>query len=371
MPEIWLPYGQVEVVINAKAENLGEVLEAPGQGLAEESLQETLKAVPRKSFVILDGSNTAVDLLNRLTALWQAAPKDISVHGGGRWSPLAKKRLARYGYPLSADKPTVELGVVDGVLVRSLPRLRQDDALVLAEASFDPIYGTRGAAAVMGEALGLGVEAVKRWKGEPAAAMDTDPGWFAGRLADELGNPACLEYVRSKRGFAAINIGSYSDAHPRSVQQLNESRLLSAAKSRLLVVSPGGADADSTLHSSLLALCNQAAAVGDEAEVILVAEAMEGLGSDALRSLCDMSIRPESLVHVDGYEDVAMLKWLKSNMKLHLISTLPRTLVEKRLGLLSEASAKGAFAGIESRHGWKLKTTIIKDASLTSLRVAQ
>ena len=371
MPEIWLPYGQVEVVINAKAEILSEVLEAPGQGLAEESLQEMLKAVPRKSFVVLDGSNVAVDLLNRLATLWQAAPKDISVHGGGRWSPSARKRLARYGYSVSADKPTVELGVVDGVLIRSLPHLRQDDSLVLAEASFDPVYGTRGAAAVMGESLGLGVEAVKRWKGEPASATETDPGWFAGRLAEELGNPFCLEYVRSKRGLAAFNVGSCSDVHSRSVQLLTESRLLSAAKSRLLVVSPGGADADSTLHSSLLALCNQAAAVGADAEVILVAEAMEGLGSEALRSLCDMNVRPESLVHVDGYEDIAMLKWLKSNMKLHVISTLPRTLVERRLGLLPHASAKNAFEEIESRHGWKLKATMVRDGSLTSVRAAQ
>jgi hypothetical protein len=371
LPEIWLPYGQVEVVINAKAENLGEVLEAPGQALVEESLQEMLKAVPRKSFVVLDGSNMAVDLLNRLAALWQVPPKDISVYGGGRWSPSAKKRLAHYGYSVSADKPTVELGVVDGVLIRSLPRLRQDDSLVLAEASFDPIYGARGAAAVMGEALGLGAEAVKRWKGEPAAASQTDPGWFAGRLAEELGNPSCLEYIRSKRGFAVINVGSCSDVHSTSVQQLRVSRLLSAAKSRLLVVSPGGGDADSTLHSSLLALCNQAAAVGDDAEVMLVAEAMEGLGSEALRSLCDMNVRPESLVHVDGYEDVIMLKWLKSNMKLHLISTLPRTLVERRLGLLPQASAKGAFEDIESRHGWKLKATMIKDGLMTSLRAAQ
>jgi hypothetical protein len=370
LPEIWLPYGQVEVVINAKAENLGEVFEAPGRSLAEESLQDALKAVPRKSFAILDGSNVAVDLLNRLAALWQASPKDIFVHGGGRWSPSARKRLAHYGYSVSADKPSVELGVVDGVLVRSLPRFKED-SLVLAEASFDPVYGTRGAAAAMGEALGLGVEAVKRWKGEPAAATETDPAWFAGRLAEELGNPSCLEYVRAKRGISSINVGPSSEAHSKSVQQLNESRLLSAARSRLLVVSPGGADADSTLHSSLMALCNQAAAVGDDAEVVLVAEALEGLGSEALRALCDMNIRPESLVHVDGYEDIALLKWLKSNLKLHIISTLPQTLVEKRLGLLPHASAKNAFEDIESRHGWKLKATMIKDGSLTSLRAAQ
>jgi hypothetical protein len=44
--------------------------------------------------------------------------------------------------------------------------------------------------------------------------------------------------------------------------------------------------------------------------------------------------------------------------------------VEKRLGLLPHASAKNAFEDIEARHGWKLKATMVKDASLTSLRAA-
>jgi hypothetical protein len=371
VPEIWLPYGQVEVVINAKAEILGEVLEAPAQGMAEESLQDALKKLPRKEFVVLDGSNMALDMLNRLTALWGAAPKEISVHGGGRWAPSARKRLARYGYAVSEEGPTVELGVVDGVLVRSLSNMRKEDSLIISEASLDPVYGIRGSAAVLAEALGLGAEAVRRWKGEPAPATETDPGWFAGRLAEELGDPFCLEYVRSRHGLAAINVGPHAEVHSKSAQLLKDTRVIPAAKSRLLVVSPGGGEADSTLHASLLALCNQAEAVGDDAEVMLVAEAGEGLGSPALRSLCDLGVRPESLMHVDGYEDIVMLKWLKANMKLHVISTLPLTLVEKRLGLLASASAKNAFEDIESRHGWKLKATMVKDGALTSVRPAQ
>ncbi len=241
--------------------------------------------------------------------------------------------------------------------------------MVLAEASLDPMYGVRGAASALVDALGLGVEATGRWKGEPAPAADTDAGWFAGRVAEELGNPFCVEYLRSKKGIAELNAGSYSEVHPKSASFLSQTRVFPAAKSRLLVVSPGGGDADSTLHSSLLGLCDQAAAVGDEAEVVLVAEMLEGLGSKALRTLCDLTVRPESLSHVDGYEDIVMLKWLKANLKLHVVSTLPRTIVEKRLGLSAPPAAKNAFEEIEARHGWKLKATMVKDASLTSVRV--
>jgi len=359
------------VVINAKAENLGEIVEAPAQGLSEEAVQEKLKEVPRKGFVVLDGSNLSVDLLNRLATIWQTSPKDIEVHGGGRWTPSAKKRLVHYGYTVTEGRPDVELGVVDGVLVKTLRRLRGGDSLVLAEACFDPVYGIRGGATSLAEGLGLGTEAVKRWKGEPAPATDTDPGWFVGRLAEELGDPYSLEYVRSRKGLASLAAGPYAAVHSRSAELLGQTRIFAAAKSRLMVVSPGGGDSDSTLHSSLLALCDQVAAVGEDAEVVLVAEAMEGLGSRALRTMCDMTVRPESLSGHEGYEDVLMLKWLKAKMKLHLVSTLPRTITEKRLGLSAPASARNAFEEIEARHGWKLKALMVREASLTSLRVAQ
>ncbi len=114
----------MEVVINAKAENLGEVIEAPAQGLGEEAVQEKLKEVPKKDFVVIDGSNSSIDILNRLTSVWQVDPKEIRVRVGGKWLPSAKKRVTHFGYSLSEEKPSVELGVVDGVLVRSIPGLR-------------------------------------------------------------------------------------------------------------------------------------------------------------------------------------------------------------------------------------------------------
>jgi hypothetical protein len=359
----------VEVVINAKAENLGDVIEAPGEGMVEEAIQGKLKEISRRKSVVLDGSNSSLDLLNRLVAAWQVEPKEVTVFAGGKWGSSARKRAAHYGYAVTEEKPSVELGVVDGVLVRSLPGLQTDHSMVISEAAFDPVYGVRGSASALAEALGLGPEAVRRWKGNPSPAAETDPGWFAGRLTEEVGDPFCLEYVRSKKGLAALFVGPCAEVRRRSTETLNQTRVFSAPRSRLLVVSPGGADADSTLHSSLAALCDQAAVVGEEAEAILVAEAGEGLGSQALRTMCDMNVRPDSLSHLSGYEDILMLKWLKSKLKLHVVSTLPRTIVERRLGLLAPASVKNAFEDIEARHGWKLKATVVKDASLTLLRI--
>jgi hypothetical protein len=370
VPEIWLPYGQVEVVINAKAENLGDVVEAPPHVLGDQAVLEQIKGLPRKGFVLLDGSNSSVDVLNLVASVWQAPPKEVTVSGRGPWSPGVLKRLERFGYSVSVEAPEAELGVVDGVLVRSLAKLRPDDSLVISEGAFDPVFGFRGAPVAVTRALGLGVEAVRRWKGEPASGKDTDPGWFAGRVASEVGDVLSLEYVRGRKGLAALNLGSCSEAHSRSAKFLGDNDMFTISKSRFFMVSPGGGEGDPTLHSALLALLNQMEALGEDAEAVLIAEALEGLGSAALRSLCDMDVRQESLSHVEGYEDVLMLKWIKANLKLHMVSTLPRTIVEKRLGLIGHQSAKQAFEEVESRHGGKLKATVVKDASITALKTA-
>jgi len=371
LPEIWLPYGPVEVVLNVKAENLGSVVEAPTDAMSEQAMQDLVQGIPKKSFVLTDGTNSSLDVLNRLVSSWQVAPKDVVVFTGERATGAALKRLAHFGYTIASDRPSADLGVVDGVLVRALPRMQDDDSLLICEARIDPVYGFRGAPSALTEALGLGPEAVKRWRGEPSPCQDTDPGWFAGRVAEEVKCPHVLEYVRSNGGMEDAFVGDFAQAHGQAVKLLTEKRQVDAGKSRLLVISPGGEGFDLTLHSSLAALGNYGEALGEDPEVVLLAEMAEGLGSAALRVLCDTGVRPESLSHYDGYEDVMLLKWFKSKAKLHVVSTLPRAILERRLGLSSPASLKQAVEDVEMRHGWKLKATIVKGGLLTAPRRAQ
>ena len=65
--EIWLPYGQVEVAVNIRAENLEEILEPSMQKLDDRSLSERLNSIEitGKSMMILsDVTRATLKVLN-------------------------------------------------------------------------------------------------------------------------------------------------------------------------------------------------------------------------------------------------------------------------------------------------------------------
>jgi len=357
--------------LNVKAENLAEVFEVSAEAMTEGALEEAAKEVPKKGLVVLDGSHRSVDVLNALVTLWKASPREVSVYLGERTSAPVARRLLNYGYMVVQERPSVELGVADGVLVKGIPGAAAEDVLVVGEACFDPAYGFRGSATALCEAFGLAGDAIKRWDGVPASGLDAAPAWFAARVAEEMGNPLCVEYIRGKGGISAAFSGAPAEAHASAVKFLNERRSFAARKAKLLVVSPGGSEFDSTLHDSFMALGNCADVMEEDAEVLLLAEAAAGLGSNALRAYVDTGAKPEGLGHLSGYEDLMFMKWIKGRARVHVVSTLPRTIVEKKLGFGCHASAKQAFEEVESRHGWRLKATVVKDACLIRLRTSQ
>ena len=69
MPEIWIPYGSVEVAVSLKAENLAKVINPKYQFMSENSIKETLskvKAEGRTCIFLPKPSNASIDIISRL-----------------------------------------------------------------------------------------------------------------------------------------------------------------------------------------------------------------------------------------------------------------------------------------------------------------
>ena len=80
MPEIWFPYGPVEVAINLKVENLFEHIESKYSPMSEESITQIISTVDAndKTCILLPNpSNGSIEIVRRL--LLEFKSKNISL----------------------------------------------------------------------------------------------------------------------------------------------------------------------------------------------------------------------------------------------------------------------------------------------------
>lgn len=353
MPEIWLPYGTNEVVINIKAENLAETADINDKPLQEDEVLNSLKQVERPQAVVTDGTSASRTILEKLSRVWGDSTGILNVVELKSW------QNGEQDTNRPADK-TSELGIVDGVLVRAPVSMLEAKPLLISACVFDPVFGFRGPEVLLTKMTSLEVEALKRWNGTMAPAGDTDPFWFASKVADLFAGLKALTMVPTAGGPAMLSYGEVKASSEGARGYLRTSGKRELRGSRLTVLGCGGSDYDSTLADALVMLGNHLDIIPDEAEVIIAAECSDGLGSRRFRNIADgvQGGRPGESV------EERILKELSERATVHLVSTLPKSIVEKRFKLDAHSSLREAFEKVEARHSWRLKANIIPRAPL-------
>jgi uncharacterized membrane protein len=356
MPEIWLPYGSNEVVINIKAENLAETFDVRDKPLQEEEVLNTLRQVERPQAVVSDGTTISRGILERLNRLWGDSTGLLNVVELKGW---------QNGEADSAPTDNLtDVGVVDGVLVRAPASLLNSEPLLIASCVYDPVFGFKGPDLLLTQLTSLEGEAMKRWDKRMSPGEDTDPGWFARKVSECFQGLKSITSVPTAGGLAMVSYGDVRASSEGARSYIKVARMREVRPSRLTIVGCGGSDYDSTLGDSLRVVGNHTAALQEDSEVIIAAECSDGLGSSRLRDIVDGAQGGRSGESVEEL----VLKEIQNKATVHLVSTLPKSIVEKRLKLKAHSSLREAFESIEARHSWRLKTNIIARAPLLASR---
>jgi hypothetical protein len=347
MPEIWLPYGSAEVVINIRAENLGEVLRPVDKPMTDELINSELQKVEAPDVVLHDGNEGSAKIVEKLNTTWAGMGKVVElVKVGDEDFNLFRPDSGQNGE---------ELTLVDGSMVKVPASIVKSSVLAVAESRFDPVFGYTGAHVLILKAAGLMHEALKRWDRRLAPGSDADPGWFAMRVASGLPSLKVLSFVEADGGPAFITQGRVEDAFGSTKEYLNTMRRKECAPTRLMLLGCGGGGCDNTLSNSLFVAANHLEVMDENSELILVAECSGGLGSQYLRNMVDGLGPPRGT----GGPDEIILRQLTDKGEVHLVSTLPRSIVERRLRMKAHSSLREAFESIQSRHAWRLKATVV------------
>jgi len=376
-----LPYGQVEVAVNIKAENLEEVLEPSMQKLDDKSLYERLNTIEitEKSMMILsDVTRATIKVLNSFIDLQieKGRSKDVTIAVQKNHLKAVKKALEeKFTNVIAIGDPLTNSGIADGFQVKVPRAFLEHRRMIISEVSFDPLFGFGGGPVSLIKAMDLKLveEAFKRRFDEnPKPGLDTNAAWFTSRVAEEVGEFISIEVLNTKGEVSDIFLGNIIDAHSKASKKLYESaKKVLHQPARAMFMSLSDPSKSLTLSSSIKSLWNAVGGLGEKGIAVLLADCSEGLGSEALKLYVANRLKLDECIkhgkYVEGLEDLLYLKNALQSYDIILISTIPNYYSETKLGLRTFKKASDALDYIISNLGARVKLYVIVDASNTLL----
>ena len=383
MPDIWLPYGSVEVAVRLKAENLAEEINKQASPMSADVMQETLGKIDlegRTSIFLPKLSNSILEIIRRVIGeitVQGIDPSNIIVYTDeGNISKL-KKSLGNKQVNISGiEKPTKKIGKIDGVEIKIPKTLHEAKSrVIITDVGLDPLFGFSGGPASLvryfgGDAI---TEAFRRRKNNyPSPGEESGPSLFANEFADFLSESISIEVLPAKDGVSGIHCGNLVDAHKSASKQLIDTSRVSVKKDiRALIVSTAGYESDSTLADGLKAVWNVVGGMNDKGHLALIAECSDGLGSEALKMYVSGRLDVKNMLkrgeYIEGLEDLVYLQTALHRSTLILVSALPDYYTEVKMGFQTCRKAGDALSYILSTAGVRTKVHILHNGTATLL----
>ncbi|MDV3293550.1 MAG: hypothetical protein LYZ70_04705 [Nitrososphaerales archaeon] len=355
MPEVWIPYGEVETLVSLQAENSGTVVDPQPEKSSSETERLTEKVRRATGLFVCDTAPTTMELLRELIPatpstdnpkVYGQNPKKVELA-----LPQLKGRVDRAVPPAG--------GAQFGEHLTS-----EGEKLFVGSARPDPFFGMVDAR----------VSACLNWVAGSAEAAsqgrkDMEPTPF-----ERTGAYEAIDELASK-----IPDASFVTVIPRSgkVRSALEDAPFDAIKNgffstsvvptKALIVGAGGSGYDDTLSSALRSLWGALPCVRKAGVIMLLAECSEGLGSRALEMMVTGRIGGEGdkrrEKHVPGLEEVHYLRQLKEDYSVLLLSGLPELYAKSKLGFTTAKGSGEALGRLLSRAGRTSKVNVVTRAA--------
>ena len=179
-----------------------------------------------------------------------------------------------------------------------------------------------------------------------------------------------IEIISNSNGMIDFSVG-----HPKSTMSLSNpfakscSQTLDAHKT--FILSTGKDASNQTLSKSLSSLWNCHSAVKNQGLVILLAECLNGLGSESLQQFIDGRLSIEKIKnasqYIDGMENLLYLNELQKKFQIGLVSILPEAYI-KKFDIIPFDAVKKGMDYILKNQGMRQKVQIIEDGARTILK---
>jgi hypothetical protein len=360
MPEIWLNYGPTDVILDIKAENLEEKIDAEGKTLSDSEIKSKLGSLDISKpteFVVLNVSESVRKTLSIILERYEekSIPKPPI---------LADRKImnALKNYIPEHDSISEFSNIEDS-----------DSKLVfIGEMEFDGLFGYETISTRLLKKFGteLMLSAYEKRKGDlPSPGQDVENFQIAKKFSEKF-DILAIEIIANSNGIYDLSVG-----HPSSTASISKSFGITATKDigkhKTMIISTGKDSSNNTLSKSLSSLWNCSDAIKNDGLAILLSECKHGIGSDGIQSFIDGRLNMDRLKkpsqYIDGMENLLYIAEIQKKFQLGLLSILP-THYTKKLNMVPFDGIKQVIDYVLKNQGQNQKVEVISDGARTLLR---
>ena len=360
MPEIWLNYGQNEVVLDIQAENLNEKPTDESQTIDDSMIDEKLDALDLSKpleIAILNYTNSVQQILTKIFKTCEEKSfSNPKILVSKRVIPLVK----------SNNPETISINEFDQ------DEITNANLTFLSEMEFDGLFGFETTATRLLKQFGKSemLNAFKKRDGDlPSPGKMGSNMQLAEKFVDGF-EISSIEIIANANGISDFSIG-----HPKELKSLSQAFANSSVKKierqKSIILSTGKNASNQTLNVSLNSLWNCYSVIKNQGFVILLAECMNGVGSDAIQQFIDGRLTIERIKnatkYVQGMENLLYLSEIQKRFQVGLVSILPE-LYMKKLDIVPIGGVKKSMDYILKNIGQRQKVEVVNDGARILLR---
>jgi nickel-dependent lactate racemase len=366
MPEIWLGYGDSEIILDIKYENISQVLRPSMNKLDLITLENEIKSkiVIQESTLILITSPFFFFL--PILSVIQNMSKELNIEKI-EYCILSKSLPQRVKQQLNENSITIGRLASEEVLEKVK---KFDNIILIDRIEYDPVFGYAGSPVrLLRECYPDEMNQVYTliFDSLPQPGTYNEPLKLAVEVTSKMSCQS-IHVISNNEGIDSVFIGDLSYSFNEAIQKFKSITQPSAGSSKSAFISGNtNFSCQMTLGNSLNLLWNNYHVISDNGIIILLSESRGGVGNGTLLKLIENRLDVAGLnkyQYSKDLEHINFLKMLREKYEIYLISSLPRIYTDK-LGLKSLQRIKDGLDLVIEKNGKYSKSIIIPNSEIT------
>ena len=368
MPEIWIPYGDVEISIDINSDNLSGVyktdnnefdLELIENNQILQNLDEELRI-----FDICNstGSISIIEILLRVIENVKSTNKIEII--------IKKNHKKIIENLLKGIKIQHNIRILDDLsndVIKEL--IYEKQTILLSNSSFDSLFGFSGGPISLARLLKDPIIKTAFYDKEinyPESGILSNRTNIVQKEYNSYNNIISIQIMEDGIGMNNCVVGKLDKAYIESSNILLKNIVQIENKFESCIVSCDYNKVN-TLNNSLNGIWNLYNSIEKKGNITLVSESSDGFGTIGLNRYAMNQINVKNLInnneYIDGLENLIFLEKINEEYSIDIISTIPNHYIEKRFKLRSFNTVNTAVNSIIRRKGKKVKIAIIPYAN--------
>ncbi len=368
MPEIWLGYGDSEVILDIKYENILDNNKSEFLLLDNESLNsEFEKKIQLKNSTLIITFNPFLQMIPILKYITEISKrseiKKLEIYTLSKNIPQKIKRIL--------NDSGISINRIDNNEILNKSK-NFEKTIILEKIEYDPFFGYKGATTEllrssfpneMNHAYSTIIDKY------PQSGIITEPLKISIEVSKTL-NFEAINVLANNDGINSIYSGDTEDSFKKSIEKFNKISKKEVEKTKSVFISGNSNfNIQATLGNSLNLLWNNYPAVKENGTIILLSENKMGLGNGALLQYIENRLDQTGLKkyqYLKDLEHINFLNLIKDKFDIYAISTLPKVYLNK-LGIKTISRVKEGLETILMKHGKNSKVLIISNSEITQI----